>query len=62
MMKKITVNLKDKSYPILIQRGLLNQVGQYLEGHRKDVYKRQFWCCAASLSTTASSLSTMPTS
>ena len=34
-MKKITVNLKDKSYPILIQRGLLNQVGQYLEGHRK---------------------------
>ncbi len=35
MMKKITVNLKDKSYPILIQRGLLNQVGQYLEGHRK---------------------------
>ena len=27
MMKKITVNLKDKSYPILIQRGLLNQVG-----------------------------------
>ena len=35
MMKKNTVNLKDKSYPILIQRGLLNQVGQYLEGHRK---------------------------
>ena len=35
MMKKITVNLKDKSYPILIQRGLLNLVGQYLEGHRK---------------------------
>ncbi|MFQ8584301.1 MAG: iron-containing alcohol dehydrogenase [Holdemania massiliensis] len=35
MMKKITVNLKDKSYPILIQRGLLNQIGQVLDGQRK---------------------------
>ena len=35
MMKKITVNLKDKSYPILIQRGLLNQVGRYFGGQRE---------------------------
>ncbi len=36
MKKKITVNLKDKSYPILIQRGLLNQVGQYFGGQRSS--------------------------